>query len=119
MRNVAASLGVFAPSILNCAVTFGQRPRPALWSVGVTNRTHRRHYVIKPYLNYTQRPDESKIFGIINLCTTDVPNCISLKRVKQLGFCDESGHAKFPFSSVILSWGDLWLICPKLPLIVP
>jgi len=31
---------------------------------------------------------------------------------------DESGHTKFPFSSVILSWGKLWLIYPKLPLIL-
>ena len=31
---------------------------------------------------------------------------------------DESGHTKFPFSSVILSWGELWLICPELPLIL-
>ena len=33
--------------------------------------------------------------------------------------CDEFGHTKFPFSSVILSWGELWLICPELPLILP
>lgn len=33
--------------------------------------------------------------------------------------CDKSGHTKFPFSSVILSWGELWLICPELPLILP
>jgi hypothetical protein len=32
---------------------------------------------------------------------------------------DESGHTKFPFSSVILSLGALWLICPELPLIFP
>ncbi|KAK5654266.1 hypothetical protein OQA88_7442 [Cercophora sp. LCS_1] len=30
--------------------------------------------------------------------------------------CDESGHPKFPFSSVILSWGELWPICPELSL---
>jgi len=33
--------------------------------------------------------------------------------------CDESGHTKFPFSSVVLSWGELWLICPEFPLILP
>jgi hypothetical protein len=33
--------------------------------------------------------------------------------------CDESRHTKFPFSSVILSSGGLWLICLKLPLIFP
>ena len=33
--------------------------------------------------------------------------------------CDESGHTKFPFSFVILSWGELWLSCPELPLILP
>jgi hypothetical protein len=35
--------------------------------------------------------------------------------------CDESGHTEFPFSFVILSWGELgelWLICPELPLIL-
>ena len=30
--------------------------------------------------------------------------------------CDKSGHAKFPFSFVILSWGELWLTCPELSL---
>jgi hypothetical protein len=54
MRNVAASIELFAPSIPNRAIFFGP----------------------SPYLNHAQRPDESKIFGIINLCTTDVPNCI-------------------------------------------
>jgi len=33
--------------------------------------------------------------------------------------CDESGHTKFPFSSVALSWGELWLIYPGLSLILP
>jgi ankyrin repeat protein len=33
--------------------------------------------------------------------------------------CDESGHTKFPFSFAILSWGELRLICPELPLILP
>ena len=33
--------------------------------------------------------------------------------------CDESGHTKFPFSFVVLSWGELCLICPELPLILP
>ena len=33
--------------------------------------------------------------------------------------CDESGHTKFPFSFAVLSWGELWLICPELPLISP
>jgi len=33
--------------------------------------------------------------------------------------CDESGHTKFPFSFVVLSWGELWLICPELLLILP
>jgi hypothetical protein len=33
--------------------------------------------------------------------------------------CDESGHTKFPFSFVVLSWGELWLICPELPLMLP
>jgi hypothetical protein len=26
--------------------------------------------------------------------------------------CDESGHTKFPFSFVVLSWGELSLILP-------
>jgi len=33
--------------------------------------------------------------------------------------CDKSGHTKFPFLFVVLSWGELWLICPKLSLILP
>jgi len=31
---------------------------------------------------------------------------------------DESGHTKFPFSFAIVSWGELWLICPELSLIL-
>jgi len=33
--------------------------------------------------------------------------------------CDESGHTKLPLSSVVLSWGELWLVCPELSLIPP
>ena len=40
-------------------------------------------------------------------------------RGNSLVSCDEAGHTKFLFSSVILSWGELWLICPELPLILP
>ena len=33
--------------------------------------------------------------------------------------CDESGHMKFPVSLIVLSWGELRLICPELSLILP
>jgi len=32
---------------------------------------------------------------------------------------DESRHTKFPFPFVVPSWGELWLICPELLLILP
>jgi len=37
----------------------------------------------------------------------------------RLVVCDESGHTRFPFTFMILSWSKLWLIYPKLPLIRP
>jgi len=40
-------------------------------------------------------------------------------RGNSLVVCDESGHTKFPFSFVVLSWGELWLICPELSLYFP
>ena len=46
----------------------------------------------------------------------------SAQLTSSLVVCDECGHTKFPFSFVILSWGErgeLWLICHKLPLILP
>jgi len=33
--------------------------------------------------------------------------------------CDESRQTKFPFSFVVLSWSQLWLICSEFPLILP
>jgi len=32
--------------------------------------------------------------------------------------CDEYGHTKFLFLLEALSWGELWLICPELPLML-
>jgi len=33
--------------------------------------------------------------------------------------CDESRHTILPFVFVVLSWGELWLICRELSLILP
>ena len=45
-----------------------------------------------------------------------VPRFVSYN---SLVICDESGHAKFPFSFAVLSWGELWLIYHELALILP
>jgi len=39
--------------------------------------------------------------------------------IYSLATCDESGHTNFPFSFLVLSWGELWLICPELPQFFP
>jgi len=47
------------------------------------------------------------------------PRIVKLHFRNSLVVCDESGHTKFPFPFVVLSWGELRLICPELPLILP
>jgi len=103
---------------------FQQGPRisnrgPTLAFIFPLPKVRRAFRFLKLERPQTSLENESSV-GVL-FCFICASFLIPVGAGNSLVVCDESGHTKFPFSFVVLSWvslGELWLICPELSLIL-